>query len=315
MCDANKRKEEVDMSHWVSHEAIAAARRAPLYSYLLSRHPVEVCREGNSLRLRRNHSVSVKCGYSGYTDFATGETGNAVECLTRHLGYDFQGAVAALCEYIGISTDTDRRAQFRTAPEHLQETPEPFILPEPVQGQYRHLYAYLTRRRGIPPAMVQQLIDWGLLYQERDHNNIVFINHERTFAELRGTASYKSFHQVLFSDPTVFWYFKPYGPDSTATAAYICEAAIDAVSLFLLHRAAGIPDGENGLYCSIGGVANQRRIDHIKADMTAAGCPAILAVDNDQAGELCRQRNPDCLAILPQHKDWNEDLIATQKRE
>ena len=48
-----------------------------------------------------------------------------------------------------------------------------------------------------------------------------------------------------------------------------------------------------GLYCSLGGVANQQRIDAITAGMTAAGCSAVIAVDNDKAGEDCRQRNPD----------------------
>ena len=54
------------MPQWVSHGAIVAARRAPLYDYLLSRHLADVRREGNSLRLRSNHSISIKRGYSGY---------------------------------------------------------------------------------------------------------------------------------------------------------------------------------------------------------------------------------------------------------
>lgn len=305
------------MPLWVSHEAIVAARRAPLYDYLLSRHPPDVRREGDSLRLRCNHSISIKRGYSGYTDFATGETGNAVDCLTRHLGYDFQCAVAALCKYMGTPTAANEqpRTATETPPEATQPPPRVFILPEPSQGQNRHLYAYLTQRRGIPPAIVQQLIGWGLLYQERDHNNMVFVNPEKTFAELRGTVPGKSFHQVLFSDPTAFWGFKANGPGSDANVAYVCEAAIDAVSLYLLHLAAGIPDGENGLYCSIGGVTNQCRINAIRDGISATGGHTVLAVDNDDAGELCRQRNPDCPVLVPQLKDWNEDLLAAQQIE
>ena len=312
------------MPLWVSHEAIVAARRAPLYDYLLSRHPADVRREGNSLRLRSNHSLSIKRGYSGYTDFSTGETGNAVDCLIRYLGYDFQGAVAALCAYTGIPAVTDSQPQPRTAPktapgaaqEPLKDPPRVFILPEPSRGQNRHLYAYLTQRRGIPPVMVQQLIDWGLLSQEAEHANMVFVNPEKTFAELRGTVPGKPFHRVLFSDPTAFWGFKANGPGSDANIAYVCEAAIDALSLYLLHLTAGIPDGENGLYCSIGGVANQQRINAIRDSMSATGGHTVLAVDNDDAGELCRRKNPDCPAIFPQLKDWNDDLLATiQQKE
>ena len=62
------------------------------------------------------------------------------------------------------------------------------------------------------------------------------------------------------------------------------------------------------MFCSIAGVANQQRIDRIKAGMDAAGLETVLAVDNDEAGEQCRQRNPECKHIVPKNKDWNDDL-------
>lgn len=37
--------------------------------------------------------------------------------------------------------------------------------------------------------------------------------------------------------------------------------------------------------------------------------PVVPAVDNDDAGELCRQRNPDCHAFVPTLKDWNADWL------
>ena len=83
--------------------------------------------------------ISIKRGYSGYTDFATGETGNAIDCLTRHLDYDFQGTVAALCEYTGTQTDTDSQPQPRTAQKTALEPPQlpprVFIPPEQSKGQ------------------------------------------------------------------------------------------------------------------------------------------------------------------------------------
>ena len=63
------------------------------------------------------------------------------------------------------------------------------------------------------------------------------------------------------------------------------------------------------MYCSIGGVANQQRVDVIKSCMGAAGRPVFLAVDNDPAGEKCRERNPGCPALVPRLKDWNADLL------
>ena len=84
---------------------------------------------------------------------------------------------------------------------------------------------------------------------------------------------------------------------------YICESSIDAVSLYLLQKQGGLE--EPAAYVSIGGVANQQTIDRISHSVRA-----VLAVDNDEAGQKCRDRNANLEAILPVRKDWNEDLVA-----
>lgn len=324
------------MPQWVNQTAIHRARRVCLYDYLLSRHPGDVEREGNSLRLRCDHSVSVKTGYAGYKDFSSGDTGNAIECLTRYFSYEFQDAVAALCEFDGMSQDeisnpeqptaaieaptSPQTAQDGETQQNVPESPqEPlqaptrvFIPPEPLAGQYRQLYAYLTQQRGIPTALIQALINDGLLYQEKDHANMVFIDPARTFAEIRGSNSFKPFHRVDFSDPAAFWWYKPRGLFSNPTTAYICEGAIDAISLYVILLSDAVNRAWEGLYCSIGGVANYQRIDRIIAGMSAAGCQTVIAVDNDQAGADCRQRYPNCKVMVPWGglKDWNEVLLS-----
>lgn len=330
------------MPNWVGKPAIWRARRTNLYDYLLEYHPNGVTQEGDSLRLNRNHSVSIKIGWSGYKDFATGETGNAVECLMRFFDYGFKDAVAALAVYDGMAeedldipegnlgiptevvklhglpeaTGTAPGPQGISPPPVLRQNPQkpppapkPFVPPEPFQGPYRQLFAYLVQQRGIPAGLVQRLVDGGLLYQDAAHGNAVFINQAKTYAELRGTMTGKPFHGLApGSSQEDFWWFKPGLPASPVTAAFVCEGAIDAMSLYLLRQP--LPPGDNPMYCSIGGVANQQRIDMIKSCMGAAGRPTILAVDNDPAGEKCRQRNPDCSTLLPTLKDWNADLLA-----
>ena len=326
------------MPDWVGKPAIRRARRANLYGYLLEDHPNDVTQENDSLRLNCNHSVSIKTGWSGYNDFATGETGNAVECLVNYLGYDFKEAVAALAVFDGMAEeDLDIPEETTTLPgtpgssaaatgatpastapaspqgppAAPQAPPKPFVLPAPVSGPYRQMFAYLTQQRGIPAWLVQRLVDDGLLYQEAGHNNMVFVNQAQTYAELRGTMPGKPFHGIVPGSAVEdFRWFKPGPPASPVTAAFICEAAIDAMSLFLLRQRLPPPPGDNPMYCSIGGVANQQRIDMIKSCMGAAGRPVIIAVDNDDAGEKCRERNPDCFSIVPRGKDWNADLLA-----
>ncbi len=335
------------MTDYVGRGSTRAARRAPLFDYLKARHPRDVIPEGSSLRLASNRSVVVSGGYTGFIDFATGESGNAVDFLVRYLDYGFQDAVAALCEYMGTPTDLqagylnvrdltgyeppDKAA--RTAagasagPPAVRQAsapagtptasqgprdagPKPFMPPPPVQGPYRQLFAYLTRQRGIPAWLIQKLVDDGLLYQEAGHNNMVFIDPARTYAELRGTLTDRPFHGIVSGSGTAgFWWFKPQGPASTVTGAFICEAAIDSMSLYLIRQRLHLPPWDNPMYCSIGGVYNQQRIDAIKDVMDSVGKPTVIAVDNDDAGNLCRQRNPDCRAFVPTLKDWNADWL------
>ena len=59
-------------------------------------------------------------------------------------------------------------------------------------------------------------------------------------------------------------------------------------------------------YFSIAGAAKQPAIDRLKNSKLEL----TLAVDNDDAGQKCRDRNPGLACILPEKKDWNEDLQA-----
>ena len=160
---------------------------------------------------------------------------------------------------------------------------------------------YLTGR-GFTEQVMNRLMAENLLYQDM-HRNAVFRSMDDDFFELRGTWPGKVYHQCGKSFPDRFWYFLPVG---TPVQAMICESAIDAVSLFLLHQEAGKADGN--IYCGIAGVANQQAIDRVFRRF-----PAVLAVDNDEAGQECRRRNSHLPALIPRNKDWNEDLMMTRR--
>ena len=277
-----------------THDQMRVARRANLYNYLTTYHSSQFRREGRSIRPKDNGSISIRQGYSGYMDFASGETGNGVDYLVRYLGYSVPDAVAALCKMSGVLPVPDTK------------TPDLSVsgisLPAPAES-YKRLFAFLAARR-IPADIVKELVGKGLIYQERGHNNIVFINPDRDWAELRGTYTYGEtpFHGIASgSRRDGFWWYRS-APD--ATVAYVCEAAIDAVSLYALHRHQ--PDIPPAYYISIGGVSKQQTIDRLKRQSILTA--VILAVDNDDAGQQCRDRNPDLQTIIPLHKDWNDDL-------
>lgn len=209
-------------------------------------------------------------------------------------------------------------------------------LPKPLEGPYKNLFAYLSARQ-IPADVICRLIDDGILYQSKQANNIVFVTPERDYCEIRGTNTYADrrckrrdscpsfctgergwcasmsscdvykpdpFHGTCKSKSDRFWYFKP-SNDKPSEIIYICEAAIDAVSLYVIHKLQ--KKDAPAVYVSIGGVANQSAIDRIVRN--SGNRTVVLAVDNDAAGQDCRDRNPQLNAIIPTHKDWNDDLM------
>ena len=282
------------MGNNVSKKLTAYARHADLYAFLVKYHNSDFTNEGDSIRLKSNHSISIKKGYTGYKDFATGETGNSIDFLKNYMGYNFVDAVQALSDVPASAT-----AQLVDIQQDgIRNVPLEF--PKPVDGMYKNLFAYL-KSRGISFETIQMLVGQKIMYQEKSKNNIVFINKERDFAEVRGTYTFgKPFHGVVTnSRHNGFWWFRT---SKAALKGYICESAIDAISLYELHRIHG--NKEEAYYISIAGVAKHPAIDRLKNSKLHI----ILAVDNDAAGQNCRNKNSDLEYIIPVHKDWNEDL-------
>ena len=281
------------MASNVSKKQIASARHADLYAFLMKYHSSNFKTEGDSIRPKDNHSISIKKGYHGYKDFSTEETGNSIEFLTNHMGYTFVEAVQALSDVSALAQQPTDVQQ-----DGIENVPPKF--PEPVNGMYKNLFAFL-KNRSISTETIQKLVKQKLLYQEKSKNNIVFINMERDFAELRGTYTFGNpFHGIVTgSRHDGFWWFRT---SKHASKCYICEAAIDAISLYELHKIQG--NHEEAYYISIAGVAKQPAIDRLKKYKYKL----VLSVDNDDAGQNCRNRNSDLEYIIPVHKDWNEDL-------
>ncbi len=290
----------------VTKDEIRAARVRSLWDYLLRFHPDEFRAVGTDMLCSKaKDSVYIKRGFPGFNDFSSGNHGNSVDFLIKYLGYGFVDAVNALNgSHVPVcrtnpppqgSTDVRRTSSMK------------ICMPEAAPGPYRRVYAYLMHR-GIPADIIQRLESSGLLYQDKPYGNAVFISQERDYCELRGTLTYseRPFHGCRRSAPDRFWY--TVSPDGKPQTAFICEGAIDAISLLLIHRKAGIT--VPAAYFSIGGVSNQQAIERIKRIFPAP----VLAVDNDPAGQKCRERNPDLGYIIPVLKDWNEDLLSGIER-
>lgn len=292
-----------------------AALRASLYDFMRKNHPeaVEVCRGG--LRLKSDHSVWIDQKMSAYVDWAdqsgssVGTHGNSIDFLVKYMGYSVVDAVLALSEGQYIDTFLDKPYNSVSVPEKPDiKTGADIVFPEPVSGQYKQLYAYLTITRKIPAEMVQWLIKSKLIYQTDFHglHNIVFMNKEKDWGEIHGTLTVgKSFHQLVKgSRGDGFWGFTA---SREPKVCYVCEGSIDTISLSVMRKRLNLE--KDACYAAIGGAGKQGAIDRLKQKYRV-----VIAVDNDEdAGPKCRQRNSDCEAIIPEHKDWNEDLCGIIK--
>ncbi len=278
-------------------DIIRSARKANLYTFLLHHHADKFLQEGHSLRLKTNHSISIREGYSGYTDFSTSETGNSIDFLEKYLDYSFFEAVDLLSR---STSDTSTRRHFSRNETH--PPPDAILSPLPARaaGFPDDAICYL-QNRGIPAWLSKKLFMDDLLYMEKTTRNLVFLSRKKDFYELRGTVKGSCFHSCKKVEPNRCWSFRS-GPHPSH--AMICEAAIDALSLYVLRLMDGTEDGCT-LYCGIAGVCNQKAIDRVRGYL-----PVTIATDNDEAGEQCRKRNPNDHFLIPKHKDWNDDLCA-----
>lgn len=296
--------------HYVKTE-IEKARHTNLYEYLRNKHFDEFTLEGGSLRLKKNHSISIAPNYVGFYDFGTRESGDAIKFLMDYLGYTFQEAVKNLLAFDSVVVTFPENQARKREPDIAKE----IILPKKNIDSQSRVIAYLLGR-GICIDIILKLIKQGLLYQSADTNNCVFVNYEKDYLEQRGTitkeylkAGTEPFRQVKHTLKSNFWYMTQEEiPFSEVEKILVCEAAIDAISLYqILNKE--MHTKEKLAYVSIGGVANQETIERL----VATGKLVVLAVDNDKAGEDCRKRNRKLPYLLPTYKDWNEELKLYKK--
>ena len=264
-----------------------------LYQYMFDHYPDCIIRDGNqSIKMRGKESVSIKKGLPGAKDWSCGKGYNNIDFMIEFYGMSPDQAIVALSEYDAVAVKNEYKDK------------DPIVRLSKIEHapSNRNVFGYLTGR-GIPYDVVKELVTEGLLFQD-ENDNAVFINKEQTRAELRGTNSFadKPFKGTRCTKSDEFWWFMGKGidfDDPKPIPTYITEGAIDAISLYVLRNY------ESAFYVSMGGVSNQQIIDRIKQN---ARFRPILAVDNDDAGQACRDRNKALEAITPVNKDWNEDL-------
>ena len=161
--------------------------------------------------------------------------GDAITFLQRFCNKSFQEAVEYLLDYHGRARDSPARP---TRPIQTKEERVPFVLP-PANTDHCRVFAYL-RKRGIAPQVIRAFLRAGLLYEDAQHHNCVFVGRDAAgtprFASCRGTydrngPGFKG--DVAGSDKRIAFRL-PSRPDLDWVLVF--EAPIDLMSYLTLYR-------------------------------------------------------------------------------
>ena len=185
-----------------------------------------------------------------------------------------------------------------------------FSLP-PRNADDRRVFAYL-RKRGIAPQVIRQFLNSGLLYEDAEHHNCVFVGKnsagQAKYAGLRGTYDRdgKGFRGDVTGSDKHISFALPY--DRSSDQVFVFEAPIDLMSYLTLHRdmvnavaLCGLYDG--ALQAYLQAHPEIRRI--------------ALCLDADEPGEKAAQQLQEKYqlqgyAVTVEKprcgKDWNEYL-------
>lgn len=229
--------------------------------------------------------------------------GGPIQFMQHFYGMDFVDAVKYLL-------DGEEGAEFVQA----SRTPEPKLpfTPPKLSKNMHRTFAYLIKTRKIDADIVQHFVNEKKIFETEEHHNTAFCGYdekgEMKQMHLRSTLPGNRFFMDIDGSDKQY-YFRHIGTNSDV---YVFEAPIDMLSYITMNK----ENWQESSYVCLGGVA----IDALKNILSTNEqiSKVYMCVDRDDAGDKTVKRIGDELnemgyeweRILPENKDWNEDLTA-----
>ena len=203
----------------------------------------------------------------------------------------------------------------RSSPAEKEK--KPFALP-PKNDNMRRVFGYLCGGRGIDRDVLHTFVRRNMVYESADYHNAVFVGYDKDniarHAHKRGSCSQSSFKgNVDNSDPAFSFHW-----NGTSGQIFLFEAPIDMLSFISIHQFMNM-NGNNwqqhsyAAACSVSDTVLFQCIKDIgNIDKV------FLCMDNDSAGQEAdrriaaklREQGVEFEILVPQMKDWNEDLTS-----
>lgn len=275
-------------------QQIDAADHTDLAAFLLSRGQ-GLTRKGHQF-LWEKHQVWID-GAKWYSHYdAAG--GYAIDFVRRYFGLSFPDAVR---ELLGETMSVP-------APS-VQTEQKSLVLPERNPTMDR-VYAYLMEKRFIAREVISHFAHERTLYEDAMYHNCIFVGLDEQgqprHVHKRSTSG--NYKQTVAGSEAEYAFHH----NGSSDTIYAFEAPIDLLAFFTLHPEDWQKHSHVAL-CSVSEKALLHRLEvnpHLRK--------VVLCLDNDAAGRaaterigaLLRERDYDVRVLLPEQKDWDEDLKA-----
>lgn len=229
--------------------------------------------------------------------------GGPIQFMQHFYGMDFVEAV----KYLLNGEEGAELVQASRTPEPKL----PFTPPKLSKNMHR-TFAYLIKTRKIDADIVQHFVSEKKILETEEYHNVAFCGYdekgEMKQMHLRSTLPGNRFFMDIDGSDKQY-YFRHIGTNSDV---YVFEAPIDMLSYITMNK----ENWQESSYVCLGGVA----IDALKNVLNTNEqiSKVYMCVDRDDAGDKTVKRIGDelnemgyeCERILPENKDWNEDLTA-----
>lgn len=297
---------------WVTSDQIDEARQVDLLNYLRRFEPDNLMHLGGDSYCTREHD-SLKISNGKWHWFSRHIGGkNALDYLVKVRGVSFTDAVCTLTGYAAQPPPATQK------PKSKERTLE---LPEPNENNYR-VRRYL-QSRGISDAVIEYCMDKGLLFEDAQYHNCMFLGFDGDtpkYGAVRSTTS--DFKRELTGSDKRFSFSIP--AENETDTVHVFEAAIDLLSYATMERGSFRKDELLSL-ASVYGTDNAKDIP-IALKACLENKPYLktvcLHLDNDEVGRMAAQHITEALSgsytVLDQPpksgKDYNDYLINSIRR-
>ncbi len=294
------------------------ANAVSIYDILRERgEPVE--RAGREWRWKRHNSITFR-GNQWYRH-STREGGKAISFMQGFFDMSYPEAVTYLLHgetgeiiHGRRHIPLGERKQYEKGKEEQQvEEPQKKELQIPPKHEnMKRVYAYLMQKRHISRDIISFFAKLGTLYEDAEHHNIVFAGVDKEgiirHVHKKSTNSEgRNFRINEDGSDTAYGF----GYMGAGNKLYVFEAPIDMLSFLTLYP----KDWQKESYIVLNGVAEHPMLKALEAHSNLD--TVVLCLDYDPAGiEACDRLSEILVSkgyrkvqrLLPECKDWNEDL-------